>query len=85
MIEANSGRDFATVWFEIQTENAQAGVLRYMASKRGKPFSKKSKEAKFDDAFDKYVYDPCGRVNDELSSVADEYIFLLISADKKGS
>lgn len=81
MIEANSGRDFTTVWLEMPAENAQEGVLRYMASKRGKPFSKRTKEAEFDDAFDNYVYDPCGRVTDKLSSVANEYIFLLRSTE----
>lgn len=76
MIEANSGNDFATIWFEMPAKNAQQGVLRYMASKRGKFFSPQTTEAEFNEAFDRYVDEPCRKVIEKLYRVADMYVVL---------
>lgn len=81
MIDANSGADFDGIWFEMPYKNAQEGVLHFMEKETGNTYSKGTKQEDFDEAFNKLVFEPCGRIVSKLSRDADRYIYFFRSTD----
>lgn len=81
MIDANMGGDFEGFCLEMPYKNAQEGVLRFMEKETGKTYSKGTKQEEFNEALNKFVFEPCGRIVSKLSRDADRYIYFFRSTD----
>lgn len=73
MIKANGGKFFAGKYLQMPYDNAQEGVLRYMEKKTRSCISKKTKEDKFNEAFDKWISEPCERILNKLLPLSNRY------------
>lgn len=66
MIEHNEKKDFKGPLLEMPYVAAQNGVLAYIEKKSGKSISHKTSKDAFYKVYNKWVYEPCGRLVDQL-------------------